>query len=127
MRKLEVAVKDLKPPELYGPKKADLTIVSWGSTQAAVRDALPTLGDEGVKANSLEFCDLWPLRVEDAKKALLAAPLLLSVEGNYTGQFTRLLRAETGVEIENSLFKYDGEPFYSKEVVTRTMEVYHGS
>lgn len=127
MRKLEGAVKDMRPPELYGPKNADVTIVSWGSTQAAVRDALGILEDEGVRANSLEFCDLWPLRVGEARKALENASQLLAVEGNYTGQFTRLLRAETGVEIENHLFKYDGEPFYSKEVVKKTMEVLNGS
>ncbi len=126
MRKLKAALKDLRPPELYGPEDADITIVSWGSTQAAVRDALKDLEEEGIQANSLEFCDLWPLRAEEAKKILDSASETLAVEGNYTGQFTRLLRGETGFQIKNHLYKYDGEPFYPREVVSKVKEVLHG-
>ncbi len=126
MRKLESAVKDMRPPELWGPEGADLTIVSWGSTQAAVRDAVGVLKEEGLTANSLEFCDLWPLPSEETRRLLDATARTLIVEGNYTGQFSRLLRAETGHRIENTLLKYDGEPFYAKEVAHRAKEVLHG-
>ncbi len=127
MRKLESAVKDMKPPELYGPDTADMTIISWGSSQAAVRDSLDLLKEEGIAANSMEFCDLWPLRAKESRKMLKAASETLIVEGNYTGQFTRLLRAETGVQVENHLYKWDGEPFYPKQVAEKVMEVLHGS
>ncbi|MEE9592822.1 MAG: 2-oxoacid:acceptor oxidoreductase subunit alpha, partial [Thermoplasmata archaeon] len=126
MRKLETALNEMNPPELWGPKKADLTIVSWGSTQAAVRDALELLKEDGVTANSLEFFDLWPLRVEDARKALEAASATLIVEGNYTGQFHRLLRSETGIRSDHEFLKYDGEPFYPREVAQKVQEVLHG-
>ncbi|MFQ5987082.1 MAG: 2-oxoacid:acceptor oxidoreductase subunit alpha, partial [Thermoplasmata archaeon] len=126
MRKLETALNEMNPPELWGPKKADLTIASWGSTQAAVRDALETLRADGISANSLEFFDLWPLRVEEARSALQAASETLIVEGNYTGQFHRLLRAETGIRLDHELLKYDGEPFYPREIVQKAQEVLHG-
>lgn len=126
MRKLEVARKEMEPPERYGPEEADLTIVSWGSSQAAVRDALPLLQKEGIPANSLEFRDLWPLRAEAARERLESARELLILEGNYTGQFRRHLRAETGVQIPHTLYKYDGEPFYAREVVAKVKEVLHG-
>ncbi len=126
MRKLETALNEMNPPELWGPEKADLTIVSWGSTQAAVRDALDFLEADGIRANSLEFCDLWPLRVEEAQKALEDASETLIVEGNYTGQFHRLLRAETGIRVAHELLKYDGEPFYPGEIVQKVREVLDG-
>lgn len=126
MRKLETAQEDMRPPELYGPEEADLTVVSWGSTQAAVRDALDLLQEEGIAANSLEFVDVWPLRREETLRRLEAASETLVVEGNYTGQFARLLRAETGFRFEHQLHKYDGEPFYSKEIVAKAKEVLHG-
>jgi 2-oxoglutarate ferredoxin oxidoreductase subunit alpha len=126
MRKLETALGEMNPPELWGPKEADLTIVSWGSTQAAVRDAVEILRTEGTRANSLEFFDLWPLRVEEARQALEDASETLIVEGNYTGQFHRLLRAETGIRIAHELLKYDGEPFYPREVVLKAQEVLNG-
>jgi 2-oxoglutarate ferredoxin oxidoreductase subunit alpha len=127
MRKLKTALKDMRPPELYGPEKADITIISWGSTQAAVRDALDVLKGDGIAANSLEFFDLWPLRAAETKEMLEGASETLIVEGNYTGQFTRLLRAETGFDVRNHLYKYDGEPFYPRDVVRKVKEVLHGS
>ncbi|MCJ2531187.1 MAG: 2-oxoacid:acceptor oxidoreductase subunit alpha [Candidatus Thermoplasmatota archaeon] len=126
MRKLETALNEMKPPELWGPEDADLTIVSWGSTQAAVRDALEILKGTGITANSLEFFDLWPLRVDEARRALEAASETLMVEGNYTGQFHRLLRAETGIALGHALRKYDGEPFYPREIVAKAEEVLRG-
>jgi 2-oxoglutarate ferredoxin oxidoreductase subunit alpha len=127
MRKLKTALKEMRPPELYGPENADITIISWGSTQAAVRDALVILEDEGITANSLEFFDLWPLRAAETREMLERTSETLVVEGNYTGQFTRLLRAETGFEVKNRFYKYDGEPFYPRDVVRRVKEVLHGS
>ncbi|MFQ5918967.1 MAG: 2-oxoacid:acceptor oxidoreductase subunit alpha [Thermoplasmata archaeon] len=126
MRKLETALTEMNPPELWGPAEADLTVVSWGSTQAAVRDAVEILKTEGTRVNSLEFFDLWPLRVEEATEALESASETLIVEGNYTGQFHRLLRAETGIRVAHELHKYDGEPFYPREIVRKTQEVLNG-
>lgn len=127
MRKLETALKEMRPPEIFGPEEADITIVSWGSSQAAVRDALGILEGEDITANSLEFCDLWPLRSEETLERLEAAMETLILEGNYTGQFTKMLRSETGFHVPHRLYKYDGEPFYSKEVVEKVKEVLHGS
>lgn len=127
MSKLETAIKDMRPPELYGPEKAEITVVSWGSTQAAVRDALDILKEEEITANSLEFCDLWPLRAKETRKLLEGASETLIAEVNYTGQFDRLLRAETGFQVKHRLRKYDGEPIYPMEVVRKVREVLHGS
>lgn len=127
MRKEETALKEMRPPELWGPDDPELTVVSFGSTQAAVRDGLDLLQAEGIRANSLEFCDLWPFRAEETQAALEAAPELLVVEGNYSGQFTRLVRAETGIAIPHTFYKYNGEPFYAHEIVTKVKEVLHGS
>ncbi|MFQ5907994.1 MAG: 2-oxoacid:acceptor oxidoreductase subunit alpha [Thermoplasmata archaeon] len=126
MRKLETALNEMKPPELWGPESADLTLVSWGSTQAAVRDALEILQGNGVTANSLEFSDLWPLRVEEARNALEAASETLIIEANHTGQFHRLLRSETGIRSDHEFLKYDGEPFYPREVARKAQEVLRG-
>jgi hypothetical protein len=39
------------------------------------------------------------------------------------GQFGKLVRAETGVDLSERLLKYDGEPFYPHEIVARGLEV----
>src|SRR3990170_865531 len=122
MRKLEGLRRELRPPELWGPADAELTIVSWGSTQGAVREAIGRLNGAGHRVNSLEFFDLFPFKVEEAQELLEGAKRTLCVEGNYTGQFARLLRAETGYKVDELLAQYDGEPIEPREVVARALQ-----
>jgi len=46
-----------------------------------------------------------------------------TVEGNYTGQFARLLRAETGYKPDHFYGRYDGEPFASRDIADKIREV----
>lgn len=124
MRKLNGLLKDTSPPELWGPKDADLTIVSWGSSQGPVREAISRFNAQGQKkANSLEYFHLFPFHTEETKKMLGMAKMTLAVEANYTGQFSRLLTAETGIELDQHFNKYDGEPFEPRQIVARIKEV----
>jgi 2-oxoglutarate ferredoxin oxidoreductase subunit alpha len=116
MKKLSQIAKEMAPPEIFGPDRADLTVVSWGSTANPVREALRRLNGEGVRANSLEFTYLYPFS-EEALKMLKSCASLLDVEGNYTAQFAGLVRRETGVDLTHRFLKYNGEPIYPSEVV----------
>ena len=68
-------------------------------------------------------CEISPTLVPDSLAFLIGARSLLLVEANFSGQLGRLLRAETGLEFPDRLLKYDGEPFYPREIVTKTLEV----
>ncbi len=117
-RKLTTALKhDIQPPELHGPADAPLTLVYWGSTQGTAREAIQILNAEGVHVNALEFKDIFPLPVDEVLTALKACKFTLFVEGNQTGQFQRLLRAETGFWPDAWFRKYDGEPIWPDEIV----------
>jgi 2-oxoglutarate ferredoxin oxidoreductase subunit alpha len=117
MRKMDQLSKEMAPPELFGPDRADLTIVSWGSTANPVREALRRLSGEGLRVNSLEFTQLYPLNVVEVTKALKSCDALLNIEGNFTAQFAGLLKRETGVVVTRNFLKYNGEPIYPAEVV----------
>jgi 2-oxoglutarate ferredoxin oxidoreductase subunit alpha len=119
MKKLDYARMDIKPPSLIGDDNADLTIVCWGSTFGAVSDAIGLLTNGGKKLNCLVFRDLWPFKAEESEKLLQSARRLLLVENNFTGQLGRLIRSETGIKIGDRLLKYDGEPFYPSEIVSK--------
>ncbi len=123
MKKMEVALNDMKPPEIWGPENAKITIVGWGSTQGVIREAITILANEGISANSVQFKYIWPFRAEETETLLKSCNKLLLVEGNYSGQFGRFLRMETGVKIDHRLLKYDGEPFYPSEIVSKAKEV----
>jgi 2-oxoglutarate ferredoxin oxidoreductase subunit alpha len=121
MRKLEGIRAEMKAPEFWSPdgmppEQAQVTVVSWGSTQGAAREACELLGGEGVRANSLEFSHVFPLPVNAVLDRLRRARRTVMVEANYTGQFQRLLRAETGWQPDSHFRKFDGETFTPQEI-----------
>jgi 2-oxoglutarate ferredoxin oxidoreductase subunit alpha len=124
MRKLDGLRKDTPRPELWGSKNADLTLILWGSTWGPAHEAILAAEEgQGVKVNSLEFPTLFPFHVEETQQMLRGVKQSLAVEGNYTGQFTRLLRAETGYKPDHFYGRYDGEPFASRDIAEKILEV----
>jgi len=124
MRKLDGLRKDTPPPELWGPRNADLTLIVWGSTWGAAHEAIQQIEEkEGVKVNSLEFPTLFPFHAEQTQQILRSVKQSLAVEGNYTGQFSRLLRAETGYKPDHFYERSDGEPFAARDIADKIREV----
>ncbi len=123
MHKLSGIVRAAPPPEREGPADAPLTFVAWGSTIGAVRDARAELEAAGRATNLLAFPTVYPLDPDRVRAAFAATRTTLLVEGNFSGQFGRLLRAEAGVVPSEKLLKYHGEPFYPHEIVARAIEV----
>ena len=123
MKKLQGLASAAPPPVLEGPASAPLTFVAWGSTVGAVRDAMEVLAEQGRPTNLLRFPTVFPLDPERVATAFARAQRTLLVEANYSGQFGRLLRAETGITFAHRLLKYDGEPFLPHEIVARAREV----
>ena len=124
MRKLDGLRKDTPRPEIWGPKNADLTVILWGSTWGAAHEAILQVEEkEGLKANSLEFPTIFPFHVDETLQLLRGVKQSLAVEGNYTGQFSRLLRAETGYKPDHFYGRYDGEPFASRDIADKIVEV----
>jgi 2-oxoglutarate ferredoxin oxidoreductase subunit alpha len=119
LRKLEVARKDMRPPELYGPRKADVTLVGWGSSYGPMREVVDRGKSDGGSVNALHFADIWPLPDIEAAESLKAANRLVAVEGNGTGQFARLLRAYTGVQVDGLITRFDGRPFSPEYILAR--------
>ncbi len=117
MQKLETAQAEMKPPLLYGPEDADLTLITWGSTTGHCRDAAEQINAAGGSANVLQFIDLWPMPADAAREALDRCKRKVSVEQNYTGQLALLLRMTTGVAMDDSLTKYDGRPFSPRQIM----------
>jgi len=58
--------------------------------------------------------------VNDAKRTII-------IENNYSGQFHRYLRSETGLAIDGHIRKYDGEPFMPHHIVDGVLEQIAGN
>ncbi|MBI4438711.1 2-oxoacid:acceptor oxidoreductase subunit alpha [Candidatus Woesearchaeota archaeon] len=123
MRKLAHITKDIEPPALYGPKRAEITIIGWGSTKGAILDAIGGLSEQGIKANFLHIISASPLHSEAIAKALKGRKPKLMVELNSTAQMAGVIREHTGIDIPNRLLKYDGRPIYPEEVIQKVRQV----
>ncbi len=123
MHKMDGLIRAVPAPFFEGPADAPLTFVAWGSTVGAVRDAMEILAAQGRPTNLLRFPAVYPLDPVAVRAAFAKARRTLLVEANYSGQFGRLLRAETGIELSDRLLKYDGEPFFPHEIVARAREM----
>src|SRR2546427_1027056 len=124
MRKLDGLRRETKGPELWGSEKADLTRISGGSTQGPPPEANLDLPEADRRAGDpLENAYIFPFHADETKAALKRAKRTMAVEGNFTGQFSRLLTAETGIQPDHLFAKYDGEPFYPSEIAAKVREV----
>jgi 2-oxoglutarate/2-oxoacid ferredoxin oxidoreductase subunit alpha len=123
MSKLRGLAGAVDAPVLEGPANAEVTFVAWGSTISAVRDALGILAAKGVAANLVAVRGVYPVNGPAFEALLKPAKRTLLVEGNYSGQFGHLLRAETGIHLTEKLLKFDGEPFYPMEIAGRALEM----
>ena len=110
-RKMDGIVELLPPPTLEGPEDAEVTLIGWGSTHGVISEAAALLCEAGVSTNHIHFKWLYPIDEDAVNEVLEKSEHSVIVECNYTGQFARFLRGETGFKADGHIRKYDGEPF----------------
>jgi 2-oxoglutarate ferredoxin oxidoreductase subunit alpha len=126
-RKMQAAIHDISPPELVGPENAAVTLVGWGSTHGVIREAVEKLaGEEGIVASQLHLKWMVPFHVAEVSRILSRSQKVIIVENNYSGQFARYLRSETGISAHAHIRKYDGEPFMPHHVVDGVKKILAG-
>ena len=122
-RKLQSALSHIAPPKLIGPENAQVTLVGWGSTEGVIREAVEKLAaEEGIVANQLPIKWIVPFHAEEVGRILSRSKQVIIVENNFSGQFARYLRSETGFAAHGHIRKYDGEPFMPHHIVNAVKE-----
>jgi 2-oxoglutarate ferredoxin oxidoreductase subunit alpha len=122
-RKMQNVAADIAPPKLFGPDQAQVTLVGWGSTTGVIEEAVEKLAaEEGIVANHLNVKWIVPFHGEEILRILSASKRVIIVENNYSGQFARYLRSETGFAPQGHIRKYDGEPFRPHHLVEAVKE-----
>jgi 2-oxoglutarate ferredoxin oxidoreductase subunit alpha len=117
MRKLEYIARELPEPVLYGPARADVTIIGWGSTKGSILDALPLLQAKGIAANLLQVYNIWPFHAAAVGRVIDQAKAVICIEQNATGQLASFIREQTGKAVD-SLLKYDGRQWTPEQVAS---------
>ncbi len=126
MKKMEAVARDLPVPKLEGPADADVMLITWGSSEGVVRDAIPLLAEAGIRASHLSIKYIHPFHSREVLETLQPARCAIVVEASFTGQFARHLRAETGYGVRDVIRRYDGEPFEPLFVVREVQRILAG-
>jgi len=126
-KKLPLIKKEMEPPTLYGDNKPEVIIAGWGSNYGIMKEAVDELspphpplikGGKGGIA-MLHFSEMYPFPLTDKfdyLNILKNAKITICVENNATGQFARLMKAETGYSFNGFINRYDGRPFTLEEL-----------
>jgi 2-oxoglutarate ferredoxin oxidoreductase subunit alpha len=109
--------------EQFGDPKARVAIVGWGSTIGPVREAVERAAAEGMPVAVLYPKMIYPLPRKEIADFIKDREAIIVPEMNYTGQFARMIQAEYWREVD-SLRKYGGIPFTTREIYEEIKRVY---
>jgi 2-oxoglutarate ferredoxin oxidoreductase subunit alpha len=116
LKKGELLKKENIPPELTGPKDYKNLVVCWGSTRNIAEEAVQILGRKDVAL--LHFKQVYPLAVQTAEY-LQKAEKTIIVENNAGSQFAKLIKLQTGIDIDEKILKYNGLSFFVEELAEK--------
>jgi 2-oxoglutarate ferredoxin oxidoreductase subunit alpha len=111
LRKIVPLEKKVRMPGQYGARKAETTLIGWGSTYGAIREAVDILRKRDMSVNMVHLNQLWPLPAKALADAIEKARHSYVIESNATGQLASLIKAETGRDVSGRILKFDGRPF----------------
>ncbi|MFQ5646749.1 MAG: 2-oxoacid:acceptor oxidoreductase subunit alpha [bacterium] len=122
LRKLEGMKKEIVSPKSYGPPVGEILLMGYGSTYGAIKETVHSLNAAGKAVAALHFPQVWPFPVDEIRDLRERYRKIFMVENNATGQLAWIIRAETGLEVDGKILKYDGRAF----TVSYLIEVLHG-
>ena len=119
-QKVANIANELPPTEVFGEKKGDLLILSWGSTHGTCKSATESLLSENLKVAHVSIRWISPLP-NDLKDILSNYKKVLMPEIN-TGQFCQMIRAEFLVDAIG-LNEVQGKPLGASTIVAKAKEI----
>lgn len=119
LRKRNGLKREITKPEFHEAPGAALTLIGWGSTYGAIREAADLLQRDGRVVNTLHLSQVWPFPSEAVAAALKSSRKNIVVEGNATAQLAQLIKRETGLAVDATILKYNGRPFSPGEIAGR--------
>jgi 2-oxoglutarate ferredoxin oxidoreductase subunit alpha len=99
----------------FGDEDADTLVISWGSNEGAMREALEFLDERGHDIRFISVPYIFPR--PDLSEEIEAADDVIVVECNATGQFADVIEHDV-LERVQRVNKYDGVRFKADELAT---------
>jgi len=104
----------------FGDPDADTLVVSWGSNEGAIREAMEFLAEDGIEVRFLSVPYLFPR--PDLSEPVEAAETTVVVECNARGQFANLLERDVFQRVER-INKYNGVRFKADELAAEITDL----
>ena len=120
--KLEYISREKGFTRRFGDESAKLGIISWGSTEGPIEQAIRNVNRSGIEVAALQIKMLHPLPDEEIRNFLNSVEHVLIPELNYTGQLNQLIRAKYMIETI-PLNKCAGVPFSPEEIQNKIEEI----
>jgi len=120
LKKLDLIKESIIDPIFTGSQDYDTLVIGWGSTYNVIKEALEEIDNK--KISYLHFEQVYPIS-NKVKTYLKKAKNIIIIENNATAQFSKLLCISTGIEIKNTILKYNGIHFYQEELVLKINEL----
>lgn len=115
-KKMPLIKKEIAPPLVYGRQNPEVVLICWGSMYGIVKEVVDELKDK-YKIAMLHFSEIYPLGENLSwVDTVINSKISISIEQNVTGQFAKLIKMETGINIENHINRFDGRPFTFEEL-----------
>lgn len=125
-RKIAPAAGEPAMTRRWGAQDASIGVLSWGSQEGVIRDAVERANREGIPVAALHTRLLSPLPVEPIQEFVNAVKTViipeLNASGQYAGWLRRHLRFDGRDVIEQH--KVAGMPFNPAEIHDKIQEVY---
>jgi 2-oxoglutarate ferredoxin oxidoreductase subunit alpha len=115
-RKVETARREEQwEAREFGDPDADTLVLSWGSNEGAMREAIDYLETDGVDVRFLSVPHIFPR--PDLTDDVEAAEEVIVVECNATGQFADVIEHDTLTRVKR-INKYNGVRYKADELAT---------
>lgn len=121
-KKLEHIAKEKGFTRRFGDEQAKVGILSWGSTEGPIEEAIRKANQLGYEVAALQVKMLHPLPDDEIKHFLSSVEHVIVPELNFTGQFNQIIRAKYLVPTIR-LNKCAGLPFTPEEILNKIEEV----
>jgi len=114
--KAAALLQDSISPKLLGNVEGKTAVICWGSTFNIVNEAIGNIGRDDIAL--VHFSQVYPLH-PGTTEMLKKFDRRVLVENNATSQFAGVLKIYAGIDIEETVNKYDGLAFSVEELENR--------
>ena len=117
LRKAATVAQAAWAPDVTGEVKDRPLVITWGSAQGSVVEALAQLNADGAGIAHMNLRWLWPLPAEPISCIVRSAASVTVVENSPEGGLVSVLREVTLRDVDHEIRGVDGRPFAVEDLI----------